>query len=95
VPTLVWIFLIVGSVLVIAFVWVFADRAESRFAQAALPIGVITVVAAGLILVAFFDQPYHDTAGAVRPTAMQRALAAMDRERPQQSPPCDADGRPA
>lgn len=78
----------------IAFVWVFADRAESRFAQAALPIGVTTVVVAGLILVAFFDRPYQDTAGAVRPTAMEHALTAMELERPAQSPPCDASGRP-
>ena len=82
----------------IAFVWLFADRAESRFAQAALPIGVTTVVVAGLILVAFFDRPYQDTAGAVRPTAMEHALTAMSssgrRNRPRAMPAVAPRDRP-
>jgi len=94
VPTLVWVFLLVGGVLVVAFVWLFADRAEGAFAQAALPIGVTTVVVAGLVLVSFFDRPYQDTAGAVRPEAMQRALTAMELERPAGPLPCDRSGRP-
>lgn len=95
VPTLVWVFLLAGGVLVIAFVWLFADSGERRFAQAALPIGVTTVVVAGLVLVAFFDGPYRDTPGAVRPLSMQRQLPVMTTELgPGVALPCDAQGRP-
>jgi hypothetical protein len=95
VPTLVWVFLFGGGVLVIAFVWLFADPRERTFAQAALPVGVTTVVVAGLVLVAFFDGPYRDTPGAVRPTSMERQLQIMGTEiSPAVRVPCDAQGRP-
>lgn len=98
VPTLVWIFLLAGGVLVIGFVWLFADRSERVFAQAALPIGVTTIVVSGLVLVSYFDSPYRDTNGGVRPTSMVRALSVMQDERAAQAPgaplPCDAQGRP-
>ncbi len=98
VPPFVWIFLLTGGVLVVGFVWLFADRSERRFAQAALPIGVATMVASGLVLVSFFDRPYQDTPGAVRPTSLERSLAVLEAERATNAPgaplPCDASGRP-
>jgi hypothetical protein len=94
VPPLVWFFLLVGGVLVIAFVWLFADRSERTFAQAALPVGVATIVAAGLVLVAFFDQPYASSA-AVTPTSMQRVVPLMVHELTPGVPvPCDMQGHP-
>ena len=94
VPGLVWLFLLVGGGLVIAFVWLFADRSERTFAQAALPIGVATIVTAGLVLVAFFDKPYASQA-AVTPTSMERVLPMMRAElRPGVRIPCDAQGHP-
>jgi hypothetical protein len=95
VPALVWVFLLAGGGLVIAFVWLFADPVERRVAQAALPIGVTTVVVSGLVLVAFFDHPYEDTPGAVRPTSMLRQIDIMTTELgPTVRLPCDAQGRP-
>ncbi len=95
VPALVWVFLLAGGALVIAFVWLFADPGERTFAQAALPVGVTTVVVSGLVLVAFFDGPYRDTSGAVRPVSMQRQLQIIDSEIGPGVPlPCDAQGRP-
>jgi hypothetical protein len=94
VPKLVWLFLLVGGALVIAFVWLFADRSERVFAQAALPVGVATIVAAGLVLVAFFDKPYESRA-AVTPTSMERIVPMLLAElRPGTRLPCDAQGRP-
>ncbi|HWV84829.1 MAG TPA: hypothetical protein VNZ62_05230 [Capillimicrobium sp.] len=95
IPTLVWIFLLAGGLLVTVFVWLFADPAERTFAQAALPIGVTTVIVSGLVLVAFFDAPYQDTGGAVRPTAMDRTLGLISADGDAaRRAPCDADGRP-
>jgi hypothetical protein len=94
VPTLVWLFLFAGGVLVIAFVWLFADHSERVFAQAALPVGVATIVTAGLVLVAFFDKPYASSA-AVTPSSMERVLPMMVRELPAGvTEPCDARGLP-
>lgn len=94
VPALVWLFLLVGGALVIAFVWLFADRSERTFAQAALPVGVATIVAAGLVLVAFFDKPYASSA-AVTPTSMERVIPMMLAELPPGvTVPCDARGVP-
>jgi uncharacterized membrane protein len=94
VPPLVWFFLLMGGALVIAFVWLFADRSERTFAQAALPVGVATIVTAGLVLVAFFDQPYASSA-AVMPTSMERVVPGMTHELTAGARiPCDAQGRP-
>lgn len=94
VPKLVWLFLLVGGTLVIAFVWLFADRSERVFAQAALPVGVATIVTAGLVLVAFFDKPYESKA-AVTPVSMQRIVPMMLAELAPRAPiPCDVQGRP-
>jgi uncharacterized membrane protein len=95
IPALVWIFLLVGGALVTGFVWLFADPAERTFAQAALPIGVTTVIVSGLVLVAFFDSPYRDTPGAVQPTSMERTLRLVSADGDvARRAPCDADGRP-
>jgi len=95
IPPLVWIFLLAGGVLVTGFVWLFADSTERTFAQAALPLGVTTVIVSGLVLVAYFDAPYRDTPGAVQPTAMERTLALVSGERDVgRRAPCDADGHP-
>jgi uncharacterized membrane protein len=94
VPAIVWFFLLLGGALIIAFVWLFADRSERPFAQAALPVGVATIVTAGLVLVAFFDAPYASSA-AVKPTSMQRALGTMTAEHGVAARlACDAAGRP-
>ncbi|MBX5443438.1 MAG: hypothetical protein IRZ32_18165 [Solirubrobacteraceae bacterium] len=96
VPPLVWVFLLVGSVLVIAFVWLFVDSAERTFAQAALPIGITTVIVSGLVLVRFFDAPYLTTPGSVQPEAMERTLHLMEGFRDLAiRAPCDTSGRPA
>ena len=55
----------------------------------------ITAGAVALVLVAFFDAPYQDTGGAVRPTAMERPLGLISADGDAaRRAPCDADGRP-
>ena len=96
VPGLVWILLIVGSLVVVAFVALFADRRERAFVQAWLMLSVTTMLAAGLLLINFFDDPYSNVAGSIRPDAMQRTLETLSdfpSERLAHAP-CDAQGRP-
>ena len=96
VPGLVWALLIVGSIVVVSFVALFADRRERAFVQAMLMLSVTTMLVAGLVLIKFFDDPYSDAAGSIKPDAMRRSLrtlAAIPSERLVR-PPCNAQGQP-
>ena len=80
--------LIVGGVVVIAAVGFFADPRESRVAQGAMIAAVAVVVASGLVLVRFLDRPYNDKSGGIKPTAMERTLAQMEKGEPDAVIPC-------
>jgi hypothetical protein len=80
VPPLVWLILIIGAVVVIASVALFADPDEAAVPQAAMAAGVAIIVVSGLVLVRFLDKPYEDTSGSIKPTAMERTLAQMERD---------------
>jgi Protein of unknown function (DUF4239) len=80
VPPVVWLILIIGAVVVIASVALFADRAEAWGTQAALVVAVSIIVVSGLLLVRFLDKPYEDKSGSIKPTAMQRTLVQMQNE---------------
>jgi hypothetical protein len=80
VPPVIWLILIIGAVVVIASVALFADREEAAFTQAAMAATVAIIVVSGLVLVRFLDKPYQDKSGSIKPTAMERTLAQMERE---------------
>jgi aryl-alcohol dehydrogenase-like predicted oxidoreductase len=80
VPPVVWLILIIGAVVVISSVALFADRQEAAVTQAALAAAVAIIVVSGLVLVRFLDKPYEDKSGSIKPTAMARTLAQMERD---------------
>jgi hypothetical protein len=80
VPPVVWLILILGAVVVIGSVALFADRLEARVTQVALVVPVAIIVVSGLLLVRFLDKPYEDKSGSIKPTAMQRTERLMTRE---------------
>ena len=80
VPPVVWLILIIGAVVVIASVALFADRQELAVTQAAMAAGIATIVVSGLVLVRFLDKPYEDKSGSIKPTAMERSLVLMEKE---------------
>lgn len=80
VPPLLWLILIMGGVGVIAMVCLFADAREARFPQAAMIAAVALLVVSGLMLVRFLDKPYENKSGSIKPMAMTRTLATMQRE---------------
>jgi hypothetical protein len=67
-------------VVVIASVALFADREEAALTQAAMAATVAIIVVSGLVLVRFLDKPYEDKSGSIKPTAMERTLALMERQ---------------
>ena len=80
VPPVIWLILIMGAVLVISSVALFADSEEKAVTQAAMAAAVAIIVVSGLILVRFLDRPYEDKSGSIKPTAMERTLEQMERE---------------
>jgi hypothetical protein len=80
VPPVIWLILIIGAVVVIASVSLFADREETAVTQVAMAAAVAIIVISGLVLVRFLDKPYEDKSGSIKPTAMERTLAQMERE---------------
>jgi hypothetical protein len=98
VPTPMWMALSLGAVLLIGYACCYADRGERFWAQA-IGIGSLTaVVVAGMLTVRFFDLPYADVPGSIKPIEMQRTLERLETSREATgSPvivPCDDLGRP-
>lgn len=77
IPPMLWALLIIGSLISVGSLVVFADRAKPGWAHVVLIIGPLFVSVAALVVIAFFDKPYADTPGGVTPSAMQDTLVAM------------------
>lgn len=77
IPPMLWALLIIGSLISVGSLIVFADRAKPGWAHVVLIIGPLFVSIAALVVIAFFDKPYADTPGGVTPSAMQDTLVAM------------------
>ena len=80
VPPIVWLILILGAVVAVASVCFFAGARERAVTQAGMIAAVAIIVVSGLVLVQFLDNPYEDTSGSIKPTAMTRTLALMERD---------------
>jgi Protein of unknown function (DUF4239) len=80
VPSIVWLILGIGAVVVIALVCFFADPRERAATQAGMVAAVAIIVVSGLLLVRFLDKPYEDTSGSIKPAAMARTLEQMERD---------------
>jgi hypothetical protein len=97
VPTLLWILLVGGLVLVAVYLLTFADSTERPWLQALMIAGPVGIVAAGLVLVYFFSHPYSGYTGSIKPTAMTRTLARMQQLSRAHAEPirlvCDANGK--
>lgn len=98
VPAPLWYALLLGAVLLLTYACCYADRGERYWVQA-IAIGSLTViVTAGLLTVRFFDLPYQDEPGSIRPVEMQRTVERLEELRGQGpaevNVPCDARGRP-
>jgi hypothetical protein len=98
VPSLVWLALILGGVLIISYMCLYADPSEPALVQAGMMATVTTMVVAGLLVVRFLDRPYEGKSGSIEPTAMTLTLRGMDDARKTlglgAAELCDEDGRP-
>lgn len=81
VPPILWLLLIVGSVITVGSLVVYADRSKPAWGHVLVIVGPLFVASAALVVIAFFDHPYADTPGAVAPTAMERSLVRLTNDR--------------
>jgi Protein of unknown function (DUF4239) len=81
VPGLLWAVLVIGALLVIAHMLLFADPDEHVLVQALMVGGITAVLALGLVVVGFLDSPYGERGGAVQPTEMRRTLDLIEQTR--------------
>jgi hypothetical protein len=96
IPLPVWIVLLLASGVIFVYMLFFADSAERWIVQATMMGGVAVVITSTLLLLVFLDHPYGSGVGALRPVAMERALAQLRQDKvlaPERIIiPCDSRG---
>ena len=96
-PAPVWIVLFLSSGVLLVFMLLFADSGERAGVQATMMGGVAILVSSLLLLLWFLDNPFHDGAGGLKPTAMENTVKLLHTEaRPVGGVevPCDGAGAP-
>ena len=93
IPVAVWLILILGAGLTIAYLVVFADRRERWWTQAVMVGSITALVVAGLLVVSFLDRPYLEDGAYIAPTEMNTTLRLIGADPPALLP-CDEQGRP-
>ena len=78
IPTLLWALLVIGAVLVVGWVLLYSDPDEDWLAQAAMMVGVTTLVVASLLAVQVVSSPFSGESGSVDTGSMEYALVQMD-----------------
>ena len=77
VPPLVWFLLILGSMITIGSLFVYADRSKPDWGHVLVIVGPLFIASAALVVIAFFDHPYANTPGAITPKPMQTILTVL------------------
>ena len=78
IPVPLWIVLFLSAGTIFVFMLFFADSGEWAVTQGMMMGVVAVVMSSTLLLLWFLDNPYHDGAGGLRPTAMERTLELLD-----------------
>lgn len=98
IPSPLWIVLLFVSGVIFCFMLFFADSAERATTQALLMGSVVSVITTLLFLLVFFNQPFQDDVGGLRPDSMERVLRIIDESAIATGieivPPCDERGLP-
>jgi hypothetical protein len=96
IPTPLWIVLFLSAGIIGVFMLFFADSGERVIVQATMMGSVAVVITSTLLLLWFLDNPYHAGAGGLRPFAMERTAARLERDTGIAAGrfriPCDARG---
>jgi len=69
--------LILGSIIAIGSLVVYADRSKQAWGHILLIVAPLFIASAALVVIAFFDRPYADTPGSITPRALELTLERM------------------
>ena len=97
IPVVVWLTLVLGAGLTIAYLVVFADRRERWWTQAVMVGSLTALIVAGLLVVSFLDHPYWEDGAYIGPSEMATTLRLIEADIEADSaamPTCDEQGRP-
>ena len=98
IPTLLWALLVIGAILVVGWILLYADPEEGWLAQASMMGGVTVLVVAALLAVQVLAVPFSGESGSIDTGSMEYALVQMDQfakaEGVPVKAPCDAAGVP-
>jgi hypothetical protein len=96
IPTPLWIVLFLSAGIIGVFMLFFADSGERAIVQATMMGSVAVVITSTLLLLWFLNNPYHSGVGGLRPFAMERTAARLERDTGIAAGrfriPCDARG---
>jgi hypothetical protein len=97
IPGAVWSMLILGAVLTVTYVVVFADRRERWWTQAVMVGSITALIVSGLLVINFLDRPYEVDGAYIAPTEMETSARLIQDEVAGAGAqlPCDAEGRPS
>jgi amino acid transporter len=95
-PTPLWIALFFISVIVLLYLFGFADSGERAWVQGLYMGSVVAVIVTMLLLLHFLDDPIHGGVGGIQPGAMERTELLIDQQLAaigsEITIPCDAGG---
>jgi hypothetical protein len=98
IPMLLWALLVIGAILVVGWILLYADPEEGWLAQASMMGGVTVLVVAALLAVQVLAVPFSGESGSIDTGSMEYALVQMDQfakaEGVPVKAPCDAVGVP-
>ena len=98
IPLLLWSLIIIGAVLVVGYVLLYADPDEEVTVQVAMIAGVTALVVASLLAVVVLASPFQNENGSIEPVGMQYSLktirADLAKDGTELPALCDANGMP-
>jgi hypothetical protein len=77
IPLLLWSLIIIGAVLVVGYVLLYADPDEEVTVQVAMAGGVTALVVASLLAVVVLASPFQNENGSIEPAGMQYSLDTL------------------
>jgi hypothetical protein len=80
VPPLVYLMIILGSLITIGSLFIYADRTKPGWGHAVMIVGPVFVFVAGLMVIIFLDNPFTDTPGGVQPGAIRMTIEYIERD---------------
>jgi hypothetical protein len=97
IPAPVWLMLIVGALVTVLYILIFADRRERWWVQGAMMGTIAGLVVSSMLVIDFLDHPFIEDGAYIPPDEMTTSLRLFQEETaggPAVTLPCDEQGRP-